>query len=250
MNQSASYERLEFLGDAYVELIATRLIWDMFPDLPAGRLSQIRELLVKNETLGEIAVKYGLDEQIRVGADIKTKPKQWAKVKGDVIEAYVAAIVLDDNKMGGAGFTAAETWLHQLWVPKLDGVLGEKLPNLKAKDALSRKVMSRGVKLEYLEMRPMKQIQGGTQMYFMGAYITGWGYKAKLLGQGEGVNKTGAGNLAAENALQNPLIDEIAKKKREFDEMTKEPKEFVNVDDALVDRRTTQERMTREGGAS
>src|SRR5436190_8289568 len=50
-----SYDRLEILGDAYIEVIATRLIWDHFRSLPPGRISQIREMLVKNETLAQYA---------------------------------------------------------------------------------------------------------------------------------------------------------------------------------------------------
>lgn len=246
MNQSASYERLEFLGDAYIEVMATRLIWAKFKDLAAGRLSQIRELLVKNETLGDIAVRYGLDKQIAAAVDVKTNPKHWAKVKGDLIEAYVAAIVLADDEMGGEGYATAEKWLHQLWIPRLEGVLGEKAPNLNAKDALSRKVMSRDVKLEYLEERPMKQLDGGQQTYFIGAFLTGWGHKKKRLGGGQGFNKTGAGHLAAEDALQNPVTAEIAEEKKEYDEMMRCRGENRQVDRMAQPRESSQERILRE----
>lgn len=239
-HQSASYERLEFLGDAYIEVMASRLIWHTFKDLPAGRLSQIRELLVKNETLGEIAVNYGLDKQIAVAADLRLNTKMWTKIKGDLIEAYVAAVVLADNEMGGTGFVAAENWLHQLWMPKLEGIMNEKVPNLNAKDALSRKVLSRESKLEYLEERPMKQLKGGQQTYFIGAFLTGWGYMKKLLGSGQGLNKTRAGNMAAEDALQNPLVEKIAKMKRESNEMA-----TAQEDDRAGDKHVTQESMTR-----
>ncbi len=245
-SQHASYERLEFLGDVYVELMATRLIWDKFKDVPAGRLSQIRELLVKNETLGKIAVNYGLDERVNATASVRANPKQWAKVKGDLIEAYVAAVVLADDRIGGAGFAAAEDWLHQLWIPKLEKMLAEKAPDLNAKDALSRKVVSRGVTLEYLEERPMKQLQGGQQTYFIGAYLSGWGYQGHLLGRGQGLNKTSAGNKAAEDALQNPLIDKIAGMKREYDGATRAPQENGAVDQTALDKQVAQERMTRE----
>ena len=56
----ASYDRLEFLGDAYIELMASRLVLKRFPQMPAGRLSQQREMLVKNDTLAEYANKYGM----------------------------------------------------------------------------------------------------------------------------------------------------------------------------------------------
>lgn len=246
MSQLASYERLEFLGDAYIEVMASRLIWNKFKNLPAGRLSQIRELLVKNETLGDIATKYGLDTKITTAPDVRNRPKQWTKVKGDLIEAYVAAIVLPDEVMGGAGFVAAERWLHQLWLPKLEGISEEKMPSGNAKDALSRKVVSRGVTLEYLEERPMEQLREGQQTYFVGAFLTGWGYQKQLLGSGKALNKTGAGNLAADDALQNPLTNDIADMKRDHDEKLKDGNEVRKVTEKAASKPGTQERSTRE----
>jgi ribonuclease III len=245
-NQSASYERLEFLGDAYIEVMATRLVWETFKDLPAGRISQIRQLLVNNETLGKIAVEYGLDKQITCAKDVRANPKQWTKVKGDVMEAYIAAIVLEDAEMGGAGFQAAEKWLHHLWTPKVSDILKEKAPDLNAKDALSRKVVSRGVKLEYLEERPMVRLEKGQERYFIGAFITGWGYKKQCLGSGHGLSKTGAGNLAAENALQSQLTQKIAEMKRELDAVTKDSREAKPVEDEAAEQQSPSERMTRE----
>ena len=64
-----TYERLEFLGDAYIEVISTRLIYARFPHRTVGQQAQIRELLVKNERLAEFARKYGLDERISVRRD-------------------------------------------------------------------------------------------------------------------------------------------------------------------------------------
>ena len=248
MNQSASYERLEFLGDAYIELMASRLIWDKFKDLPAGRLSQIRESLVKNETLGSIALMYGLDRRLAVAHDVRSNSKHWAKIKGDLLEAYVAAIVLSDQGMVGAGFAVAEKWLHQVWNSKLEGTLEEKAPDLNAKVELSRKVVSRGIKLEYLNERPMELLEGGQQTFFIGVFLTGWGHDKRLMGRGQALNKTAAGNLAAANALRNPLIDDIVERKRKFDEANEERRRKEGSVDPEIDNQATKERMTRERG--
>ena len=66
-----SYDRLEFLGDAYIELMATRVIFPRFPNLTAGRLSQQREMLVKNETLAEYALAYRFDEKAKLPSNYK-----------------------------------------------------------------------------------------------------------------------------------------------------------------------------------
>lgn len=244
-SRSGCYERLEFLGDAYIELMATRLIWDKFKDSPAGRLSQIRELLVKNETLSEMAVKYGLEKRIQARADVKGNEGKWTKVKGDVVEAYVAALVLADGEIGGAGFAAAEAWLYPFWSTKLKGVVEEKPSSVDWKVELSRRIVSRGVKLEYLDERPMQQLKGGQETYFIGAFLTGWGYERQLLGRGRGLSKRGAGNLAAEDALRNPLVKSLVEMKRAHDGMVKKQRENGEGQSAL-DRQDTGEMNGQE----
>lgn len=121
-----TYERLEFLGDAYIELFASRLIYESYSHLPAGRMSQVRELLVKNETLAELSRSYGFHEKIAVGAEIAELVrdshgrgnKGYNKIVGDVFEAYVAAVVLSDFE--GRGFEKAEAWCRDLWEAKLE----------------------------------------------------------------------------------------------------------------------------------
>lgn len=121
-----TYERLEFLGDAYIELFASRLIYESYSHLPAGRMSQVRELLVKNETLAELSRSYGFDQNIAVGAEIGELVrdsrgrgnKGYNKIVGDVFEAYVAAVVLSDFE--GKGFEKAEAWCRDLWEAKLE----------------------------------------------------------------------------------------------------------------------------------
>lgn len=121
-----TYERLEFLGDAYIELFASRLIYESYSHLPAGRMSQVRELLVKNETLAELSRSYGFHEKIAVGAEIGELlrdsrgrgNKGYNKIVGDVFEAYVAAVVLSDFE--GRGFERAEGWCRDLWEGKLE----------------------------------------------------------------------------------------------------------------------------------
>jgi ribonuclease III len=248
MNQSANYERLEFLGDAYIEVMASRLIWDHFKDLPAGRLSQIRESLVKNETLGSIARMYGLDKRLAVAHDVRSNPKLWAKIKGDLLEAYVAAIVLTDQDMVGAGFATAEKWLHQVWTPRLKGMLEEKAPDLNAKVELSRKIVSRGIKLEYLYERPMELLEGGQQTHFIAVFLTGWGHDKRLLGRGQGLSKTAAGNLAAATALRNPLIDDLVESKREFDQANEDRRRNEGSADTEISSHDTKESETRERG--
>lgn len=239
---NASYERLEFLGDAYIEIVATRLVYSRFWHLPAGRLSQVREMLVKNETLAQYSVAYGFDKQAQIPPTTALGSKVWIKTMGDVFEAYVAAVVLSDPTHG---FMTVEEWLTELWAPKL---LQMNIPvqphtNAMAKQDLSKKVLGNGTKLQYNEERPPDRInKEGKVRYYIGAYITGWGWENKYLGSGTGLSKSEAGIDAALEALSNPLVEEIAAVKRDFDAKAKAERERQGVEEmkASVDGKQVQ----------
>lgn len=219
-----NYDRLEVLGDAYVEVIATRLIWDQFKDMPAGRMSQIREDLVKNETLAGFASQYGFDNRVSltVPEEQKSQSKRWLKIRGDVFEAYVAAVILSSPDRG---FAMVEQWLRELWLPRLSQVQPVQTV-LKYKEQLAKKVMGKGVKLRYVEEQPATRLDGGMQTYYMGVYLTGWGWQNQHLGSGRGLNKAIAGDQAASRALQNcPLIDQVAAAKAAHDRQASGVKE-------------------------
>jgi ribonuclease-3 len=223
-----TYERLEFLGDAYLELCASRLIFSRFNHLPAGQMSQLRELLVKNETLAEYSRAYGFLERLSVGdrekmeRDSKGKGnKGLNKVLGDVFEAYVAAVVLSDDQNG---YAVVEKWLSELWAPKLlgaarsDKLYGmrmakhedqpsnpEQIYDPEAKGKLQRRVtMNNMIKLDYEAWKPTVELKGdkiGQNVHYIALYFTGFEYEKKLLAKGEGKNKVEAGNWAAMDAM-------------------------------------------------
>ncbi|KAL4801530.1 ribonuclease III domain-containing protein [Aspergillus unguis] len=204
-DSKATYDRLEVLGDAYIELISTKLIWSQFQQMSSGQISQIRELLVKNETLAEYATQYGFDRRASVPANYLNQPKRWTKTKGDIFEAYVAAVVLSHPD----GYTKAETWLTRLWSSKL-ATIEESQSYYQAKEVLARKLSGKDVKLKYVDEKEPVQHGGGMQTYYIGVYLTGWGWSNKHLGSGQGSNKSIAGNRAAQQALESGcLIQDI-----------------------------------------
>lgn len=240
----ASYERLEFVGDAYIELMATRLIYSLYPQLSVGRWSQIRESLVRNDTLAEFSLAYGFDEKAQVPRSHKDPAfrnrnhsegnkvwkgsegrRLWTKMLGDIFEAYVAAVILSDPLQG---FITVEAWLTKLWSSKLQGE--DNINNLPldtgAKQELSRKVLGKGIKLEYRDEAVPEMIKHeGKIWYMIGAYLTGWEWENQHLGSGKGLNKSEAGNRAAMQALRNPLTAQIGAVKRDFDAKVKLEKE-------------------------
>ncbi|KAI5212491.1 hypothetical protein AUEXF2481DRAFT_80308 [Aureobasidium subglaciale EXF-2481] len=214
-----TYERLEFLGDAYLEVIATRLIFSRYPHLAAGRQAQIRERLVKNDTLTHFGMAYNFQDRLKAGEGERELAKASGKILADVFEAYVAAVILSDPV---DGFKRAETWLTELWAPILlrefgpissDGGATFNEYNQNAKQELQQRIVGRDVKLEYLENRPMEQTKH-IQRYFVSLFLTGWGYEKQLLGSGEGQNKVEAGNRAAMDAMvkSKDIVEEATNK--------------------------------------
>lgn len=229
-----NYESLEFLGDAYLEIFATRLIFSRFPTLSAGRQAQVRELLVKNETLLGYSQAYNLDAKLQLTglseADTTRGNKAFGKILADVFEAYVAAVVLSDPEHG---FERTEKWMAELWAPVLlqnfgpeseVALLGEYDPNAKA--GLQKRIANNIIKLEYLEEKPSVQETKQNRRYFVALYLTGWGYEKRLLGKGDGVSKAEAGNRAAMQALsrEKTVIEDCERQFNELKERRKKEK--------------------------
>ncbi|KAM3421388.1 hypothetical protein BST61_g1784 [Cercospora zeina] len=239
-----TYERLEFLGDAYLELFASRLIYGRYPHLPAGRMSQLRELLVKNETLAEYSRAYRFHEMVEVGGEVENMMrdshgrgnKGFNKILGDVFEAYVAAIVLSD--FDAKGYDTAEQWCVALWAPKLLKAL-EQDPSIHhnesssqadarstydvdAKAKLQKRLCGANlVRLHYDTDKPTVELKGdklGQNVHFIALYVESafFGVERKLLAKGEGKNKVEAGNWAAIKAMYDPttmqFVDELEQK--------------------------------------
>jgi ribonuclease-3 len=243
-----SYDKLEFLGDAYIELISSRLIYSRLPDVEVPQQSYFREQLVKNETLGQFSTAYGLPDRLKHGGHI-VESKAWNKVIADVFEAYVAAVVLSDPDNG---FQTAEEWLTELWAPQFLEFKEEVVENPQAKDELSRLVACKGVVLHYREEREMVH-ESGVQKYFIGTYLTGWGYESEWLGSGEGRNKGQAGVYAAMDAIQrnNAALKTAIQKKQELVKQRKEAEMLKEVEKKIDDvSDTVTELRTTDGGAS
>lgn len=91
-----SYERLEFLGDAVLDLIVTEIIFDLFPNKNEGFLTKLRAKLVKGDTLAMYARKLELYDLMLLGERVKGQGIEHSKsVLSDVFEALVGALYLD-----------------------------------------------------------------------------------------------------------------------------------------------------------
>lgn len=220
-----NYERLEFLGDAQIELMATLVVFERYSSATPGKMSAAREKLCRNDTLAQYCRDYHFDKRLKTSFQ-PGEITDWHKIQGDVFEAYVAAIVLSATNQN-EGFETARAWLTKLWEPKLQS-LGLSVPqDVRSKEELAKKVLAKGIKLSYVEDRPpIMNKHEGTETYFMGCYITGWGYQNQHLGSGHGRSKNEAGQNAAAYALSNrPLLSDIITKRLEYLEQKKAEEE-------------------------
>lgn len=103
-------ERLEFLGDAVLNLSVADLLFEKLRQLPEGDLSRVRANLVKQETLHQLAVELGLSAVIQLGeGEVRSGGKKRPSILADALEAVIGAVYLD------GGFAAARILVHRLF---------------------------------------------------------------------------------------------------------------------------------------
>ncbi len=110
-------ERLEFLGDAVLDLALSEQLMSRFPQDPEGGLSKKRASLVNEETLSRLALELGLDQRLRLGkGETKTGGLQKPRILASTLEAVMGAIFLD------AGYAKASTVVATLFALRIDEI--------------------------------------------------------------------------------------------------------------------------------
>ena len=108
-------ERLEFLGDAVLQLVISELIFHQRPEASEGRLSRLRSSLVKDTTLAEIGVELGIGKHLILGSgEKKTGGHRRASILADAVEAIFGAVYLD------AGFDAAKQLISTTYSKRIE----------------------------------------------------------------------------------------------------------------------------------
>lgn len=94
--EDPDYERLEFLGDAVLQLYVTDMLYARFPDWKAGDLTKLRQRLVNEDTLARLAFGMGLGAQARLGkGEETTGGRERPALLADLFEAVLGALYLD-----------------------------------------------------------------------------------------------------------------------------------------------------------
>ncbi|MFH0912357.1 MAG: ribonuclease III [Patescibacteria group bacterium] len=97
-------ERLEFLGDAVLELIVSEHLYKEFPDKPEGELTAIRAALVRRETLQAVAEELGFYKYMKLSRGEAKSVTNQAAILANTVEAVIGAIFLDQGIPGAEKF--------------------------------------------------------------------------------------------------------------------------------------------------
>ena len=92
---SECYERLEFLGDAVLDLIISEFLYNMDPNLTEGQLTRMRSNYVCKKALHTYSMELGLDQYVKIGESLKLTKREIDSVISDVFESFIGAIYLD-----------------------------------------------------------------------------------------------------------------------------------------------------------
>ncbi|PIR46499.1 MAG: ribonuclease III [Candidatus Vogelbacteria bacterium CG10_big_fil_rev_8_21_14_0_10_45_14] len=115
-------ERLEFLGDAVLELVATHFLYMQYPTRPEGELTSIRASIVNTTSLSETASALGMNEYLMLSrGEAKDTGRARQYILANTYEAVVGAIYLDK------GYDEAKSFIELTLLPKTDNIVEESL---------------------------------------------------------------------------------------------------------------------------
>jgi ribonuclease-3 len=183
-------ERLEYLGDAVLELIVSDELFKKFPDQPEGRLTVLRAALVNYQILAKVAERVGLQDFIMMSrGERKDTGKAREVILANAMEALIGAIYLD------RGFDAAKTFADKYVITNLDEVL--KTKSYKDSKSELQEVIQEKLKLTPTYDVISEEGPAHKRLFTMGVY-----FGDKLIATGEGTSKQEAEADAAKNALK------------------------------------------------
>ncbi len=183
-------ERLEFLGDAVLELVVTDALYKKYPDKPEGELTSLRAALVNADMLADIAATLGVNDYILLSrGEKKDVGRARSYILANAFEALVGALYLDHDYAAAALFI-----MRVLLEPKLTEVIEKKLwrdPKSTFQEEAQERVSVTPNYRVLKEMGPDHQ-----KRFSVGVYLG-----AELVAEGVGLSKQDAEVKAAENAL-------------------------------------------------
>jgi len=185
-----SNERLEFLGDAVLELWVSQQIFHLFPDYPEGKLTNLRAQVVCTSSLAQVAKRLNLGQFLLLSkGEEKEGGRKNASLLANTVEALIGALFEDQ------GMNAAARFLKKHIGPQIKAAAAK--PTFKDYKSLLQELVQRKKKITP-EYRLIKSTGPDHQKKFtFGVFI-----KKKKIGEGRGHSKQEAQQKAAQKALK------------------------------------------------
>lgn len=196
LNENPSFrlghnERLEFLGDAVLELAITEALYNQFPEKPEGELTSLRAALVNSRMLSDIATKLGINDFLFLSRgeakDSQGRARQF--LLANAFEAIIGALYLD------RGIDTARVFVTRTVLSRLEEVIQQKLykdPKSLFQEEAQERV---GITPTYEVLREWGPDHD--KHFVVGVYLGD-----ELVAEGEGQSKQTAQEAAARTALE------------------------------------------------
>lgn len=186
----SSNERLEFLGDSIISFWVSKKLYLTYPNLPEGVLTNMRTILVRGESLAQMAENLSLGNYLLLSkGEEKSGGRNNKALLANTFESLTGAIFLDQ------GLIKTEKFLEFHFLKLIKNLKNNK--ELKdAKSLLQEKIQEKiKISPDYRVLR--EEGPDHNKIFSIGVFL-----QDKLIGQGEGKSKQDAEERAAENALE------------------------------------------------
>lgn len=184
-------ERLEFLGDAVLELVVTEYLYEHYPSTPEGEMTNWRAALVNANMLSGITADFDLNAHMRLSrGESRDTGRARQYILANAIEALIGAMYLD------GGYEPCKQFIGQFVLTHLPEIITKKLYR-DPKSLLQEEAQDRiGVTPTYRVMEEWGPDHA--RQFKIGVYLG-----REIAGEGQGESKQDAQQAAAEDALQN-----------------------------------------------
>ncbi len=194
LNENPSFrlshnERLEFLGDAVLELVVTAALYREFPSKPEGELTSLRAALVNSKMLAELGEEIGLNDFLKLSrGEAKDVGRARQFILANTLEALIGALYLD------GGYDPAKRFIESVLLRRLPDVISQQLYK-DPKSLFQEEAQERaGITPTYVVVQEWGPDHD--KHFVIGAYLG-----RELVAQGEGPSKQMAQEAAARQAL-------------------------------------------------
>lgn len=183
-------ERLEFLGDAVLELVVTDFLYKKYPTYTEGELTALRSALVNAVIISEVAAKVGMNDYLLLSkGEAKDNGKARQYILANTYEAYIGAVYLDQ------GIEAVAKFIQKSLLPKTEEIVSKKLWR-DAKSLVQEKAQ------EFVNVTPAYKVLSESGPDHDKHFTIGIYFGPNLIARGIGQSKQEAEQKAAEAALK------------------------------------------------